>query len=61
MISDNEQIINRQRSLMDIIAQTHRIEDQNAFFKSHDGMDLDPTTPGVDSCFDFNRKEQERY
>lgn len=34
---------------MDYIAQGHRFEEQNAYFKSHDGMDLDPTTATVET------------
>jgi len=48
-MSDNEQIISKQKSLMDYIAQGHRFEEQNAYFKSHDGMDLDPTTATVET------------
>ena len=34
-MSDNEQIISKQKSLMDYIALGHRFEEQNAYFKSY--------------------------
>lgn len=34
-----------QRTLADAIVATNRFREQDARFKSHDGMDLDPSTP----------------
>ena len=38
-----------QRTLADAIVATNRFREQDARFKSHDGMDLDPSTPEIES------------
>lgn len=48
-----------QRTLADAIVATNRFREQDARFKSHDGMDLDPSTPEIESGYEFNRRSIE--
>lgn len=48
-----------QKTLADVIVATNRFREQDARFKSHDGMDLDPSTPEIESGFEFNRRSIE--
>lgn len=43
----------------DAIVATNRFREQDARFKSHDGMDLDPSTPEIESGYEFNRRSIE--
>lgn len=36
-----------------------RFRELDARFKSHDGMDLDPSTPEIESGYEFNRRSIE--
>ena len=38
---------------------TNRFRELDARFKSHDGMDLDPSTPEIESGYEFNRRSIE--
>ena len=48
-----------QRTLADAVVATNRFREQDARFKSHDGMDLDPSTPELESGYEFNRRSIE--
>ena len=37
-----------QRTLADAVVATNRFRELDARFKSHDGMDLDPSTPEIE-------------
>lgn len=54
-----EAVIRNQRTLADTVRFANRFSEQSDRFKSHDGMDLDPSTPGIDSEFEFNRRSIE--
>lgn len=41
-----------QRTLADAVVATNRFRELDARFKSHDGMDLDPSTPEIESGYD---------
>lgn len=43
-----------QRTLADAVVATNRFRELDARFKSHDGMDLDPSTPEIESGYEFN-------
>lgn len=45
-----------QRTLADAVVATNRFRELDARFKSHDGMDLDPSTPEIESGYEFNRR-----
>ena len=44
-----------QRTLADAVVATNRFRELDARFKSHDGMDLDPSTPEIESGYEFHR------
>lgn len=46
-------------SLADAVVATNRFRELDARFKSHDGMDLDPSTPEIESGYEFNRRSIE--
>lgn len=46
-------------SLADAVVATNRFRELDARFKSHDGMDLDPSTPEIESGCEFNRRSIE--
>ena len=48
-----------QRTLADAVVATNRFRELDARFKSHDGMDLDPSTPEIESGYEFNRRSIE--
>lgn len=48
-----------QRTLADAVVATNRFRELDARFKSHDGMDLDPSTPDIESGYEFNRRSIE--
>lgn len=43
----------------DAVVATNRFRELDARFKSHDGMDLDPSTPEIESGYEFNRRSIE--
>lgn len=46
-------------TLADAVVATNRFRELDARFKSHDGMDLDPSTPEIESGYEFNRRSIE--
>ena len=48
-----------QRTLADAVVATNRFRELDARFKSHDGMDLDPSTAEIESGYEFNRRSIE--
>lgn len=52
-------VTRNQRTLADAVVATNRFRELDARFKSHDGMDLDPSTPEIESGYEFNRRSIE--
>lgn len=47
-----------QMRMQDAIRAANRFREQDSYFKSHDGMDTDPTTANVEAPYDWTSADR---